>query len=42
MALQRVGDEASDAGKHNEAVAAYHTALSLGPGVPNAIMIKQA
>jgi len=41
-ALQRVGDEALDAGKRDEAVAAYRTALSLGPTVPDAVMIKWA
>ncbi|KAI9455062.1 hypothetical protein HD554DRAFT_298615 [Boletus coccyginus] len=39
-ALERVGDEASTAGKRDEAVAAYSTALSLGPSTPNTIMIK--
>jgi len=42
MALHRVGDEALDDGKRDEAVVAYSTALSLGPTVPNAIMIKWA
>ena len=40
MALHRVGDEALDDGKRDEAVAVYSTALSLGPTFPNAIMIK--
>jgi len=38
--LERVGDEASNADKRDEAVAAYSTALSLGPTIPNAIMFK--
>ncbi|KAI9571644.1 hypothetical protein HD554DRAFT_1800783 [Boletus coccyginus] len=40
--LERVGDGASNAGKWDEAVAAYSTALSLGPTIPNTIMIKWA
>ncbi|KAI9455061.1 hypothetical protein HD554DRAFT_2042888 [Boletus coccyginus] len=40
--LERVGDEASTAGKRDEAVAAYSTALLLGPSTPNAIMMKWA
>ncbi|KAI9455060.1 hypothetical protein HD554DRAFT_2331645, partial [Boletus coccyginus] len=39
-ALERAGDEASTAGKRDEAVAAYSTALSLGSSTPNAIMMK--
>ncbi|KAI9570046.1 hypothetical protein HD554DRAFT_2327718, partial [Boletus coccyginus] len=39
MALERVGDEASNAGKQDEAVAAYSTALSLDPTIPNPLMI---
>ena len=42
MALERVGDEASNAGKRDEAVAAYSTALSLDPTILNALMIKWA
>jgi len=40
--LERAGDEASNARKEDEAVAAYCTALSLGPTNPNTIMIKWA
>jgi len=40
--LERVGDEASNAGKRDEALAAYSTALSLGATIPNTIMIKWA
>jgi len=39
-ALERVGDEASNAGKSDEAVAAYSAALELGPPVPHDIMMK--
>ena len=39
--LERVGDEASNADKRDEAVAAY-SALSLGPTVSNALMFKWA
>ncbi|KAI9570056.1 hypothetical protein HD554DRAFT_429967 [Boletus coccyginus] len=42
MALERVGDEASDAGKRDNAAAAYSTALSLDPTIPNALIIKWA
>jgi len=42
MALERVGDEASNTGKRDEAVASYSTALSLGPAVPNTMVIKWA
>ncbi|KAI9455532.1 hypothetical protein HD554DRAFT_271221 [Boletus coccyginus] len=40
--LEMVGDDASNAGKQDEAVAAYSAALSLGPTVPNAVLIKWA
>ncbi|KAI9455059.1 hypothetical protein HD554DRAFT_2331643 [Boletus coccyginus] len=40
MALERVGDEALNAGKCDEAAASYSTALSLGPTTPNAITMK--
>jgi len=40
--LQRVGDEASDAGKQDEAIAAYSIVLSLGPSIPNAVLAKWA
>ncbi|KAI9571582.1 hypothetical protein HD554DRAFT_2036527 [Boletus coccyginus] len=39
-ALERIGDDASNAAKRDEAVAAYSTALSLGPSTPNAILTK--
>jgi len=42
MTLERVGDEASNAGKRDEAAAAYSTALSLGPLTPNALLMKWA
>jgi len=41
-ALERVGDEASNVDEREEAVAAYSTALSLGPIVPNTIIFKWA
>ncbi|KAI9456190.1 WD40-repeat-containing domain protein [Boletus coccyginus] len=41
-ALESIGDEASNTDKWNEAVAAYSTALSLGPTIPNTIMSKWA
>ena len=40
--LERVGNEASNADKRDEAVAAYSTALSLGPTAPDALMFKWA
>jgi len=40
--LERVGDEASNSGRRDEAVAAYSAALSLGPSVPNAVLTKWA
>ena len=40
--LERVGDEASNTGERDEAVAAYSTVLLLCPTIPNAIMIKCA
>jgi len=42
MSLDRVGDEASNAEKRDEALAAYSTALSLGPTTPDAVLIKWA
>ncbi|KAI9455056.1 hypothetical protein HD554DRAFT_2036671 [Boletus coccyginus] len=42
MARERDGDEASNAGKQDEAVTSYSTALSLGPTTPDAIMMKWA
>ncbi|KAI9455961.1 hypothetical protein HD554DRAFT_2238147 [Boletus coccyginus] len=42
VALESVGDEASNADKRDEAVAAYSTALSLGPTFPNPVMFKWA
>ncbi|KAI9456181.1 WD40-repeat-containing domain protein [Boletus coccyginus] len=41
-ALETIGDEASNTDKWDDAVAAYSTALSLGPTVPNAITCKWA
>ncbi|KAI9457905.1 hypothetical protein HD554DRAFT_2042200 [Boletus coccyginus] len=41
-ALERMGDEASNTGKQDEAVAAYSTALSLGPTTPNVVLTKWA
>ncbi|KAI9571641.1 hypothetical protein HD554DRAFT_2168897 [Boletus coccyginus] len=40
--LERVGDEASNAGKQEEAVAAYSTALSLSPLTLNTVLMKWA
>ncbi|KAF8548436.1 hypothetical protein OG21DRAFT_1489393 [Imleria badia] len=40
--LERVGDEASNAEKRNEAVAAYSAVLSLGPSNPNPVLMKWA
>jgi len=42
MTLERVGDEASNAGKRDEADAAYSTALLLGPSTLNAVVMKWA
>jgi len=42
MTLERVGDDASNARKPDEAVVAYSTALSLSPLTSNAILIKWA
>ncbi|KAF8547586.1 WD40 repeat-like protein [Imleria badia] len=42
VTLERAGDEASNTDKREEAVAAYTTALSLGPSNPNSILIKWA
>ncbi|KAI9571053.1 hypothetical protein HD554DRAFT_2169413 [Boletus coccyginus] len=41
-ALERVGDNALNADKCNEAIAAYSTTLSLGPTIPNTIVFKWA
>ncbi|KAI9454841.1 hypothetical protein HD554DRAFT_2042943 [Boletus coccyginus] len=41
-ALERMGDEASNAGNPDEAVTAYSTALSLGLTTPNAVLMKWA
>lgn len=38
--LERIGDEASSAGKQNRALAAYSSALSLSPSIPNAVLTK--
>lgn len=40
--LERVGDEASNAEKQDEAVAAYSTALLLSPSTPNTVLMKWA
>ena len=40
--LERIGDEASNINKHDEAVAAYSTALLLIPPAPNTVLIKWA
>jgi len=37
-----MGDEASNAGKPDEAVVAYSVALSLGLTTPNAVLMKWA
>ena len=42
MTLERIGDEASNIKKHEEAVAAYSTALLLGPSALNNVLIKWA
>jgi len=42
MALERVGDEASNTRKQEEAVAAYSTALFLDPTTPSAVLTKWA
>ncbi|KAI9456194.1 hypothetical protein HD554DRAFT_2042635 [Boletus coccyginus] len=41
-ALESVGDDASNADKWDEAIAAFSTALSLSPTVPNTTMFKWA
>ncbi|KAI9461363.1 hypothetical protein HD554DRAFT_2041443 [Boletus coccyginus] len=41
-ALERIGDEASNAEKPDEAVIAYSAALSLGPTTPNVVLMKWA
>ncbi|KAI9571789.1 hypothetical protein HD554DRAFT_2036681 [Boletus coccyginus] len=38
--LESVGDRASSAGKQDEAATSYSTTLSLGPSIPNDIMLK--
>ena len=40
--LERIGDEASNTTKHDEAIAAYSAALLLGPSAPNSLLIKWA
>jgi hypothetical protein len=42
MTLERIGDEASNIDKHDDAVAAYFTALLLRPSVPGTVLIKWA
>jgi phosphate uptake regulator len=38
--LERIGDEALNITKHDEAVADYSTVLLLGPSAPNTVLIK--
>jgi hypothetical protein len=38
--LERVGDEASNAKKQDEAVSAYSTALSLSSSTPDTVLVK--
>ena len=40
--LEIIGDEASNTKKHDEALAAYSTVLSLDPSTPNNVLIKWA
>ena len=40
--LEKIGDEASKIKKHDEAVAAYSTALLLSPSDPDTVLIKWA
>ncbi|KAI9571578.1 hypothetical protein HD554DRAFT_2036523 [Boletus coccyginus] len=40
LALERVGDEVSDTGNLDAAIAAYSIVLSLGPSIPNAVLVK--
>lgn len=40
--LEIIGDEASNIKKHDEALAAYSTVLSLGPSTPNTALMKWA
>ena len=42
MTLERIGDEASNIMNHDEAVAAYSTALLLSSSDPNNVLIKWA
>ena len=42
MTLENIGDEASEINKHDEALAAYSTALFLGPSTLNRVLIKWA
>ena len=42
MTLEGIGDEASNIQKHDEAVAAYSTALFLSPSDPNNVLMKWA
>ena len=42
IALERIGDEASSVEKLDDAVAAYSTALFLGPSTPNSLLTKWA
>lgn len=40
--LELIGDQASSTEKHDEALAAYSIALSLGPQTPNHVLVKWA
>ena len=42
ISLEGVGDEASETGNLDEALAAYSTALFLGPSTPKGLFIKWA
>jgi hypothetical protein len=42
MKLEGIGDEASNIEKHDEAVAAYSSALLLSPSAPSTVLIKWA
>ena len=40
--LEGIGDEASNIKAYDQALAAYSTALSLGPSNPNPVLVKWA
>ena len=42
MALEIIGEDAMKAGKHDEAIATYSTALLLSPSTENTLLIKWA